>query len=328
VKPVSLLIVIVASGAALWSRLPAPGVPANAAQVFSYQAKVPLEFQENRAEQVNGVKVLDVSYASPKGGHVTSYLVVPPGKGPFAGLVFVHWGQGDRTEFLAEAIMLAEAGAESLLIDAPYNRPGAPVMDTFTHPEIERDGYIQLVVDARRGVDLLLSRPEVDGKRIGYVGHSLGATWGGALAAADKRIKALVLMGGLPAITDFSGHDYISTVVHRAYTPEQIGDYVRVISPINPANFVGQSAPAALFFQFAQHDRYITPKFAHEYFDAAAQPKQQKLYFCSHEFNDPEALMDRDQFLQKQLELKPVMPIILRQMGIKLAPARVVGKTR
>ncbi len=313
---------------ALLAQAPAPTPSASAAQVFAYDAKAPLDFQEHSAEMVRGVKMLDVSYASPKGGRVPAYLMVPPGKGPFAGLVFVHWGQGDRTEFLAEAVMLAEAGAESLLIDAPCNRPGAPMLDTFTHPDVERAGYIQLVVDARRGVDLLLRRPEVDPKRIGYVGHSLGATWGGPLAAADKRIKALVLMGGLPTITDFSGDDYISNFTHKAYTPLQIANYVKVISPINPEHFVGQSAPAILFFQFAQRDRYITSKFARQYFEAAAQPKQEKSYFCSHQFNDPAALLDRDQFLEKQLGLKPVMPIILKQMGIALAPARVVGKTR
>lgn len=325
-KPASLLLLLLALGAVLSAQSHTAAPPEKAAQVFSYDAKAPLDFQERSKEDVRGVKVLDVSYASPKGGQVTAYLVVPTGKGPFAGLVFVHWGQGDRTEFLAEGVMLAEAGAESLLIDAPYNRPGAPLIDTFTHPEVERADYVQLVVDVRRGVDLLLSRPEVEGKRIGYVGHSLGATWGGPLAAADKRIKALVLMGGLPTLTDFSGDTYIATMTRKAYSAEQIGNYVKVISPINPENFVGQSAPAVLFFQFARHDRYITPKFAQEYFDAAGQPKQQKFYFCSHEFDDPAALMDRDQFLQKHLGLKPVLPIILREMGIRLAPARVVGK--
>ena len=326
-KSASLLFVIATLWGALWAQGPATA-SRNAVQVFGYDARAPLDFQANSSEDVHGVTVLDVSYASPKGGRVPAFLVVPSGKGPFAGVVFVHWGQGDRTEFLADAVMLAHAGAESLLIDAPFNRPEPRAGDTFTHPEMERDLYIQLVVDARRGVDLLLSRAEVDSKRIGYVGHSLGATWGGPLAAADKRIRALVLMGGLPTITDFSGNDYISTTVHKAYTPEQIANYVKVISPIDPERFVGQSAPAALLFQFARHDRYITPRFAREYFDAAAQPKQEKFYFCSHQFNDPAALMDRDQFLQKQLGLSPVMPIILRQMGIRLAPARVVGKTR
>ncbi len=33
-----------------------------------------------------------------------------------------------------------------------------------------------MVVDLRRAVDVLMARKEVDSKRIGYVGHSLGAT--------------------------------------------------------------------------------------------------------------------------------------------------------
>jgi predicted alpha/beta hydrolase len=112
----------------------------------------------------------------------------------------VHWGQADRTEFLSEALILARAGAESLLIDGVFNRPGGQA-DDFTHPEKEKQGYIQLLTDIRRGVDLLQSRPEVNGKRIAYVGHSYGATWGGALAGVEHRIIAYVLMGRITAIS-------------------------------------------------------------------------------------------------------------------------------
>lgn len=61
-----------------------------------------------------------------KGGRVPAYLVVPEGKGQFAAVEFVHWGQGDRTEFLNEAFLYAKGGAISLLIDAPFNRPDWP----------------------------------------------------------------------------------------------------------------------------------------------------------------------------------------------------------
>ena len=64
----------------------------------------------------------DLTYASPKGGRVTAYLVAPAGKGPFAGLVFGHWGPGNRTEFLPEATLYARAGAASLLVDYPWVR--------------------------------------------------------------------------------------------------------------------------------------------------------------------------------------------------------------
>ncbi len=77
-------------------------------------------------EKLSGISVHDISYASPKGGRVPAYLVVPDGKGPFAAIEFVHWGQGDRTEFLSEALLYAKSSAVSLLIDAPYNRPEYP----------------------------------------------------------------------------------------------------------------------------------------------------------------------------------------------------------
>jgi hypothetical protein len=62
---------------------------------------------------------------------------------------------------------------------------------------------------------------------------------------------------------------------------------------------------------------YITAGLAKIYWEAAREPKLQKWYYTSHEFNDPKALVERDQFLETQLKLKPVLPIIQKQMGVK-----------
>jgi hypothetical protein len=82
-----------------------------------------------------------------------------------------------------------------------------------------------------------------------------------------------------------------------------------------------------VLIQFARFDRYITPGLARIYWEAAREPKIQKWYDCSHEFNDPRSLLDRDQFLQAQLRLKPVLPLILQQMGLKTSVGKVVGRT-
>ena len=284
--------------------------------LFDYDAKASLDFHDNGAQDVSGIKVHDVSYASPKGGKVPAFLAVPPGNGAFAGIIFVHRGQGDRTEFLSEALILARAGAESLLIDGVFNRPGGQA-DDFTHPEKEKQGYIQLVTDIRRGMDLLQSRPEVNGKRIAYVGHSYGATWGGVLAGVEHRIIAYVLMGGLPQYGDLSDNKWIWEQITKKYTNEQIDAYKKAYAPLEPKNFVGLAPPSAIMFQFAEQDRYITPALAKIYWEAAREPKLQKWYDTSHEFNDPKALLDRDQFLETQLKLKPVLPLIEQQMGLK-----------
>jgi cephalosporin-C deacetylase-like acetyl esterase len=76
----------------------------------------------------------------------------------------------------------------------------SPTKGKEAEAEAERDGYIQMVVDLRRAVDVLRTRKDVDPNRIGYVGHSLGRRGTGPLAAVEKRIRVFVLMGGLPKV--------------------------------------------------------------------------------------------------------------------------------
>src|SRR6202011_3560940 len=74
--------------------------------------------------------------------------------------------------------------------------------DHFDKPELDREAEIQAVVDLRRGIDLLLARPDVDAKRLAYVGHSYGAQWGSILSAVDKRMKTSILMAGVAELGD------------------------------------------------------------------------------------------------------------------------------
>ncbi len=242
--------------------------------MFSYDSEVPLDIQEEAVTERDGIQIHSISYASPK-GRVSAYLVVPPGEGPFAGIIFVHWGLGNRDQFLDEAVQFAKMGAVSLLMDAPWNRP------YFFRPDLYLL-YIQTVLDLQRSVDLLVARPDVDIDRIGYVGHSYGATWGGVLAGVEKRIKAYVLMAGGAQISKTDGPN----------KPE-----------IDAINYIGHAAPSAVFFQFAENDEYITEESAWLFYDVASEPKFIQWYDTSHRFND-QARDDRVEWLSAQLELE------------------------
>ena len=50
---------------------------------FDYDQKAPLGIKEIGVERRGNVAIHDITYASPKGGVVPAYLVVPKGKGPF-----------------------------------------------------------------------------------------------------------------------------------------------------------------------------------------------------------------------------------------------------
>ena len=178
----------------------------------------------------------------------------------------MHWGQGNKSEWLSEGVEMAKRGAVSIMIDAPYWRPDVPPPAENEKAEAERDGYIQMVVDLRRAVDVLVALKNVDSKRIGYVGHSLGATWGGPLAAVEKRIKMFVLMGGLPSLTKYDDDSFYAQE-QRASTPRnEFQKYAAVIEPYNPEHFVANTGPARIYFQWAQHDMYISKHSADEYY--------------------------------------------------------------
>ena len=279
---------------------------ADASKVFAYDATKPLNLTIGNSETATaGVTVFDISYDSPKAGRVPGYLVVPPGKGPFPAIVYMHWGQGNRGEFLSEAVEMAQRGAIGIMIDAPYWRADVPPPAKGTEAESERDQYIQMVVDLRRAVDLLVARKDVALDRIGYVGHSLGATWGAPLAAAEKRIKVFVLMGGLPRVPPTWDDDSFYQQVQRAATPRaEFDKEAAVLGPIEPERFAANTGPAKIYFQWAQQDMYISPRSADEYFKAVAGPKEQKWYFTSHEFNDTESKFDRASWLMHALGIK------------------------
>lgn len=64
--------------------------------------------------------------------------------------------------------------------------------DRLLHEIAPSTGMAKMLFDARRAVDLLRSLAEVDGERIGSVGHSLGGKQSLYLAAFDPRVKVAV----------------------------------------------------------------------------------------------------------------------------------------
>ncbi len=280
---------------------------ASAHDPFDYDKSKPLNYREGSAQTVAESKVVEISYDSPMIGRVPGYLVSParPREQKLAGIVFMHWGQGNKSEFLSEALEMSKRGAVSIMIDAPFLRPDAPAVQPLVEAVKERDLYVQLVVDLRRAVDVLEVQKDVDSKRIGYVGHSLGATWGGALVACENRLKVFVLMGGLPRLTDYDDDSFWSQIQRNSTSREQFARWAKDIEPINPEHFIGTAGPGKIYFQWARKDMYISNKSAERYFAAARQPKEQHWYFTSHEFNDDRSRRDRRTWLAKELALLP-----------------------
>jgi len=291
-----------------------PVVAQNAEHAFDYDQTAPLDLQQKSMTKRGDVSVLDISYASPKGGRVPAYLVVPSGKGPFAAVIWGHWYWANsparnRTEFLDEAVALAPTGVVSLLTDGPVARPGH-VDDKGPLSERQVTELIQQIIDMRRGADLLHLRKDVDPQRMAYVGHSYNATVGAFLSGVDKRFKAFVLMaGGLSNEVDMKSKEYQES--RQKYGPEKFDAFEAKYRWLDPGKFVSHASPSVVFLQYGTKDLpFLTPERAREYARIVSEPKRFQLYDAPHALN-AEARRDRLSFLAEQLNFKPLSPSIV-----------------
>lgn len=276
--------------------------------MFAYNAAVPFELTILSEHIRDNVRIQDISFKSPLSGKVSAYLIVPARTSGLAGLIFGHWGEGDRGEFVDEAAALAHLGVISLCLNASFRRPAE------YEPEEELpQADLQWIVDVRRAVDILQDRFPLSSEHIGYIGHSFGASFGGVLAGIEKRIKAYVLMAGVARATEImrtSNHPLI--VEARANTPPEAWEAMLAVeAPFDACHYIGQAAPASLLFQFALQDNFVPVQEAEYYFDLASEPKQIAWYEnCNHELS-AKARIDRATFLCEQLGLTmPARPIV------------------
>jgi cephalosporin-C deacetylase-like acetyl esterase len=289
------------------SAVQAEGVPNNLVHLFDYDSHQPLELHDQAVKDFSCGVIHDITYASPSGGSLSAYLIVPKGNGPFAAIVFGHWGNGTRGEFIPEAKAYACAGVVSLLPDYRWERPRPwySGIDDFAHPDLDRKTRINTVIEMRRAIDLLLTRTDVDPKRIGYVGHSFGAQWGAILAAVDPRIKVAVLMAGAAEEADMllrSDNPQIADL--RASLPKgQLDTYLNTLADLNAINYV-RYAQTPLLLQFANFEQYFDRISMQHYAAAAAEPKTVLFYDSAHDLNDPQALKDRSDWLARRLAFR------------------------
>jgi hypothetical protein len=244
----------------------------------------------------DGVRIGEISYASPKGGRVPALLFVPSGRGPFAGLIVQHGLPSSKEDVAFDAEDLARLGAVVIAIDAPFaRRSGAPI--AFTRRD--RKEQIELIVDLRRAFDLLRARADVDDDRIAYLGISYGAAMGGLLAGAEHRIAAFVLISGDGGLVEhFSGPEDRSGPLFML-SPARRRAWLAAMRPIEPLRWV-KRASAPILFLFGRHDHLVPVLDQTRYWRAAPQPKQIRWYDSDH-MPPPQASCDAARFLGKQI---------------------------
>lgn len=145
-----------------------------------------------------------VATVFPPNNTVWAHLSLPPGPGPFPCVLVLPVMAAPNIWIERRFINRFEKdGFAVLWLEMPYqfNRrahPSAPSGQGFLARSAPRlaFNFRQSALDARRALEWLSRRPEIDGRRIGVFGISLGAMVGAAVYSVDATPGFAVLMLG------------------------------------------------------------------------------------------------------------------------------------
>jgi dienelactone hydrolase len=262
-------------------------------QAFEYDREEALDIQEVSRRLENGLTVVEITYVSPKGGRVPATLMIPEGRGPFAGIVM------QRSTEIEFGMRYAQYGAVVIFVDPPSFRPQETgPRDILTFTEQDREEQIQLIIDLRRAIDLLMARPDVDPERIAYLGVSYGGAMGGLLAGIDHRPQAYVLMVGDGGLVTHQTNPENLTMSLSGFSRTHKA-WIDAMWPIEPIHYVSHASPTPLLFQNAAHDEYVNVQDAIRYQDVASEPKKVIWYDSQHWPMPDEAIKDNGRWLQQ-----------------------------
>ena len=164
-----------------------------------------------------------LTFTAPDGRRVAAYIGIPATRGRHPAVLFLHGSGGSRRDLLVPAARLALRGAVTLAISQRH--------DATT--------YRPLVVDARRALDVLAARSDVDPARMGVYGYSLGAQTAVIVAGDDPRVRAAVVAAG-------RANDVTLFWVRRVHAPLFfLGGYYDITVPTASQRRLAAAAPGS-----------------------------------------------------------------------------------
>lgn len=220
------------------------------------ERRVPLDLKIDATVEEDGYVRHHVTYAVEPGDRATAWLLIPkkiePGE-KRAGIVAIHQttriGKDEPANVgglsnLHYGMELAKRG--HVVICPDYHRFGERMVDAYKLGW--ESSTMKGIWDHMRAVDVLQSRPEVDGTKIAAIGHSLGGHNSIFLALFDPRVKAVVSSCGYNAFPYYMKGN-IAGWSHDGYMPKLKSAYGLDLSkvPFDWPELVAALAPRGLY---------------------------------------------------------------------------------
>lgn len=161
-----------------------------------------------QVEVAPGVVAERVSYATAYGLRAPAIVYRPKQlpRGKMPGLIVVNGHGGDKYSWYSfyAGILYAQAGAAVLTYDPigegernAQRKDGSRQHDRYVDPpEMGRRMGGLMMTDVMQATSYMAQRPDVDAKRLGAMGYSMGSFVLGLACAVETRLNSCVLVGG------------------------------------------------------------------------------------------------------------------------------------
>jgi dienelactone hydrolase len=258
-----------------------------AAHQFSF------EMTRKREMPASGLDVYDLRFPSPvkspcpENNTVYAEYYRPRGDGPFPCVIVLDIMAGNQSVARMMATHLAQHRIAGLCIHMPYYGPRRPPGSSLRllSPDVERSiaAVRQAILDLRRATAWMAARPEIDAKRLGIVGTSLGSFLAALTAEMEPRLGRVgVLLGGGGFVDAF--YDDPRVLLLRAAWELQGGSrevVEKLIAPVDPITRAANLKDRKLLIMAAKRDDIVPPCMAEALWRATG--RQRLIWFdCTH----------------------------------------------
>jgi dienelactone hydrolase len=211
----------------------------------------------------------------------------PRGEGPFPGVIVLDVLGGDGSVSRMVATSLAQKRIAALALRMPYYGERRPAGSRLRMISLDFDHSMesvrQTVLDVRRAGAWLESRTEIDAKRLGIVGTSLGSFMGSLSAEMEPRLDRVALLLGGGGLVDAFYENPRAEVFRKSW--ETLGgtkeSLAKLIAPADPLTYADRLKDHKVLMIAGKRDEIVPPKMAEALWKASGQQKI-VWYDCTH----------------------------------------------
>ncbi len=203
----------------------------------------------------------------------------PHGAGPFPGVIVLDITAGDQSLSRTISRHLAQKQIAALFVQMAYYGPRRPKGSDLRllSPDVDHtvEAIRQTVLDLRRATAWLESRPEVDPRRLGIMGTSLGSFIAALTCEMEPKLdRVAILLGGGGLVDAF--YDHPQAKPFRKFY-EGLGGGRKLIedllAPVDPLTRADLLKQRKVLMVAAKNDEIVPPKMAENLWKASGEQK-------------------------------------------------------